>query len=95
MIRPGIRVVVGGTSTVSGSRRIIPNARARARARVFVLVRVRADWKDRTREECMLCWVGSEQRKSKIYLAAFVVDHTQLDKFAAGGMSWCDACILW
>ena len=25
MIRPGIRVVVGGTSTVSGSRRIIPN----------------------------------------------------------------------
>ena len=27
MIRPGIRVVVGGTSTVSGSRRIIPNNR--------------------------------------------------------------------
>ena len=25
MIRPGIRVVVGGTSTISGSRRIIPN----------------------------------------------------------------------
>ena len=25
MIRPGIRVVVGGTSTVSGSRWIIPN----------------------------------------------------------------------
>ena len=25
MIRPGIRVVVGGTNTVSGSRRIIPN----------------------------------------------------------------------
>ena len=28
MIRPGIRVVVGGTSTVSGSRQIIPNNNA-------------------------------------------------------------------
>ena len=31
MIRPGIRVVVGGTSTVSGSRRMIPNTQRRLR----------------------------------------------------------------
>ena len=28
ILRPGIRVDVGGTSTVSGSRRIIPNSRS-------------------------------------------------------------------
>ena len=57
------------------------------------LAYVFADWEERTREGCMLYCGGLEKQKSKIYLAALVVDHLQLDKFAAGGMSLSHVCI--
>ena len=54
-----------------------------------------ADWEERTSEGCMLYWGGLEQRKSKIYLAAVVVDHPQLDQFTMGDMPLYDVCISW
>jgi hypothetical protein len=56
------------------------------------LAYVFADWDERTREASMLYWGGLQQRKSKIYMAAVVVDHPQLDKFAGCGMYL--VCIL-
>ena len=47
------------------------------------------DWDARTRDAVALHWGGAVIRKSKYYLAAVVVDHPQLDKFAAGGKVRC------
>ena len=43
------------------------------------------DWDDRTRDVVKLYWGGTVQRNSKVYVAAVVVDHPQLDKFAGSG----------
>jgi len=43
------------------------------------------DWEARTRDAVELYWGGKILRASKIYLAAVVVDHPQLDKFVGGG----------
>ena len=43
------------------------------------------DWGARTRDAVQLHWGGKVLRKSKVYLAAVVVDHPQLDKFVGGG----------
>ena len=45
------------------------------------------DWDTRTNEAVSLYWGGKILRKSKVYLAAVVVDHPQLDKFAGSGES--------
>ena len=45
------------------------------------------DWDERTSEAVSLYWGGKILRKSKVYLAAVVVDHPQLDKFAGSGES--------
>ena len=45
------------------------------------------DWDARTRDSVQLHWGGEVLRKSKVYLAAVVVDHPQLDIFAGGGKS--------
>ena len=45
------------------------------------------DWDTRTKEAVSLYWGGKILRKSKVYLAATVVDHPQLDKFAGSGES--------
>ena len=42
-------------------------------------------WDIRTREAVQLHWGGKILRSSKLYLAAVVVDHPQLDKFAGSG----------
>ena len=49
------------------------------------LAHVFDDWTERTADAVDLCWAGSLRRKSKLYLAAVVVDQPQLDKFAASG----------
>jgi hypothetical protein len=46
------------------------------------LSHVFADWDARTQSAFQCHWGGSVLRKSKLYLAAVVVDHQQLDKFA-------------
>ena len=46
------------------------------------LAHVLADWDARTQSTFHWHWGGSVLRKSKLYLAAVVVDHQQLDKFA-------------
>ena len=43
------------------------------------------DWDARTRDILQLHWGGKVLRNSKVYLAAVVVDHPQLDKFVGGG----------
>ena len=43
------------------------------------------DWEIRTRDAVQLYWGGSVLRLSKLYLAAVVVDHPQLDKYAGSG----------
>ena len=43
------------------------------------------DWDARTRDTLQLYWGGKVLRNSKVYLAAVVVDHPQLDKFVGGG----------
>ena len=43
------------------------------------------DWDLRTRDTVGLYWGGKILRDSKLYLAAVVVDHPQLDKFAGSG----------
>ena len=43
------------------------------------------DWDLRTRDTVQLYWGGKIVRDSKVYLAAVVVDHPQLDKFAGSG----------
>jgi hypothetical protein len=45
------------------------------------------DWDLRTKDAVKLYWGGKVLRDSKIYLAAVVVDHPQLDKFAGSGMT--------
>ena len=40
------------------------------------------DWDHRTKDAVKLYWGGKVLRDSKLYLAAVVVDHPQLDKFA-------------
>ena len=45
------------------------------------------DWDTRTRDAVYLYWGGKVLRKSKVYVAATVVDHPQLDKFAGSGES--------
>ena len=45
------------------------------------------DWDARTAELREVMWGGSINRKSKIYLAAMIVDHPQLDKHTASGTS--------
>ena len=42
------------------------------------------DWDARTRDTLQLHWGGKVLRNSKVYLAAVVVDHPQLDKFVWG-----------
>ena len=49
------------------------------------LAHVFENWDEMTAEPVDLHWAGSILRKSKIYLAAVVVDHPQLDKFTAAG----------
>ena len=49
------------------------------------LAHVFEKWDERTAEPVDLHWAGSILRKSKIYLAAVVVDHPQLDKFTGSG----------
>ena len=43
------------------------------------------DWDLRTKDAVTLYWGGKILRNSKVYLAATVVDHPQLDKFAGSG----------
>jgi len=43
------------------------------------------NWEARTRDAVQLYWGGKILRSSKVYLAAVVVDHPQLDKFVGGG----------
>jgi hypothetical protein len=43
------------------------------------------DWDVRTQDAMQLYWGGKILRSSKLYLAAVVVDHPQLDKFVGGG----------
>jgi len=43
------------------------------------------DWDIRTSNTVPLSWGGKILRLSKVYLAAVVVDHPQLDKFVGGG----------
>jgi hypothetical protein len=43
------------------------------------------DWDVRTKDALQLYWSGKILRSSKVYLAAVVVDHPQLDKFVGGG----------
>jgi hypothetical protein len=43
------------------------------------------DWDLRTKDAVKLYWGGKVLRDSKLYLAAVVVDHPQLDKFAGSG----------
>ena len=43
------------------------------------------DWDIRTRDAVQLYWGGKTLRLSKVYLAAVVVDHPQLDKYAGSG----------
>ena len=43
------------------------------------------DWDVRTKDAMQLYWGGKILRSSKLYLAAVVVDHPQLDKFVGGG----------
>jgi hypothetical protein len=45
------------------------------------------DWDTRTSDAVSLYWGGKIQRKSKVYVAAVVVDHPQLDKLAGSGES--------
>ena len=45
------------------------------------------DWDIRTRDAVQLYWGGKILRDSKLYLAAVVLDHPQLDKFAGSGES--------
>jgi hypothetical protein len=44
-----------------------------------------ANWDERTQDAVELCWGGSTLRKSRFFLAAVVVDHPQLDRFAGAG----------
>ena len=44
------------------------------------------DWDVRTGDTMKLYWGGKTLRPSKVYLAAVVVDHPQLDKFAGSGL---------
>ena len=45
------------------------------------------NWDTRTRDAVSLYWGGRILRLSKVYVAAVVVDHPQLDKFAGSGES--------
>ena len=49
------------------------------------LAHVFKDWDIRASEAVQLHWGGKTLRSSKLYLAAVVVDHPQLDKFAGSG----------
>ena len=49
------------------------------------LAHVFKDWDVRTRDAVQLYWGGLTLRLSKVYLAAVVVDHPQLDKYAGSG----------
>ena len=61
------------------------HAARRVRLDHQALAHVFKDWDERTQDAVSLHWGGAVLRKSKIYMAAVVVDHPQLDKFAAGG----------
>jgi hypothetical protein len=56
----------------------------RARLEHQALAYVLHDWDERTAEARNVFWEGKIQRPTKLYLGAVVVDHPQLDKFAAG-----------
>ena len=49
------------------------------------LAHVFKDWDIRTRDAVQLYWGGLTLRLSKVYLAAVVADHPQLDKYAGSG----------
>ena len=60
-------------------------ARRRLRLEHEALAHVFKDWDIRTRDALQLYWGGLTLRLSKVYLAAVVVDHPQLDKYAGSG----------
>ena len=49
------------------------------------LAHVFKDWDIHTRNAVQLHWGGLTLRLSKVYFAAVVVDHPQLDKFTGSG----------
>ena len=53
------------------------------------LAHVFKDWDVRTGNAVQLYWGGTILRLSKVYLAAVVVDHPQLDKFAGSSKYIC------
>jgi hypothetical protein len=57
----------------------------RVRLEHEALSHVFKDWDVRTKDAMQLYWGGKILRSSKLYLAAVVVDHPQLDKFVGGG----------
>jgi len=57
----------------------------RVRLEHEALSHVFKDWDVRTKDAMQLYWGGKVLRPSKLYLAAVVVDHPQLDKFVGGG----------
>ena len=61
------------------------HAARRVRLEHQALAHVFENWDERTAEPVDLRWGGSILRKTKIYLAAVVVDHPQLDKYTGGG----------
>ena len=48
-----------------------------------------ANWDERTKDAFSLHWGGSVLRQSRFFLAAVVVDHPQLDRFAGVGKCFC------
>ena len=57
----------------------------RVRMEHEALAHVFKDWDIRTQDSFQLYWGGKTIRESRLYLAAAVVDHPQLDKFAGSG----------
>ena len=57
----------------------------RVRLEHEALSHVFKDWDVRTKDAMQLYWGGKHLRSSKLYLAAVVVDHPQLEKFVGGG----------
>ena len=53
----------------------------RVRLEHQALAHVFYDFDERTTKPRKVCWGGTVERKTQIYLAAVVVDHLQLDKY--------------
>lgn len=68
------------------------HAARRIRLEHQALAHVFADWDARTESAFQWYWGGSVLRQSKLYLAAVVVDHQQLDKFAGCCKFVCTLC---